>query len=60
MIQTRIGKRLEKIAEGQWKAIGLSLPFWGCSIGHSKHFNALINDIAVERHRESGTLLCGC
>ena len=49
----------KKIAEGQWKAIGLvnNTLLGVVQSGTVSIFNALINDIAVERHRESGTLL---
>ncbi|MEC8090041.1 MAG: two-component regulator propeller domain-containing protein [Bacteroidota bacterium] len=48
-----------KIAEGQWKAIGLvnNTLLGVIQSGAVSICTALINDIAVERHRESGTLL---
>lgn len=48
-----------KIAAGQWKAIGLvnNTLLGVVQLGAVSICNALINDIAVERHRESGTLL---
>ena len=48
-----------KIAAGQWKAIGLvnNTLLGVVQSGAVSICNALINDIAVERHRESGTLL---
>jgi len=48
-----------KIAAGQWKAIGLvNKTLLGIvQSGETSICNALINDVAVERHRESGTLL---
>ena len=48
-----------KIAAGQWKAIGLvnNTLLGIVQSGETSICNALINDVAVERHRESGTLL---
>ena len=48
-----------KIAAGQWKAIGLvnNTLLGVVQSGGVSICNALINDITVERHRESGTLL---
>ena len=48
-----------KIASGQWKAISLvNNNLLGIvQSGETSICNALINDVAVERHRESGTLL---
>ena len=48
-----------KIAAGQWKAIGLvnNTLLGVVQSGTVSICNALINDVAVERHRESGTLL---
>lgn len=48
-----------KIASGQWKAIGLvnNTLLGIVQSGETSICNALINDVAVERHRESGTLL---
>ena len=48
-----------KIAAGQWKAIGLvnNTLLGVVQSGAVSIYNALINDIAVERHRERGTLL---
>ena len=48
-----------KIAAGQWKAIGLvnNTLLGIVQSGGTSICNALINDVAVERHRESGTLL---
>lgn len=48
-----------KIASGQWKAIGLvnNTLLGIVQSGETSICNALINDVAIERHRESGTLL---
>ena len=48
-----------KIAAGQWKAIGLvnNTLLGIVQSGGTSICNALINDVAIERHRESGTLL---
>ena len=48
-----------KIAAGQWKAIGLvnNTLLGVVQSGATSICNALVNDVAVERHRESGTLL---
>jgi ligand-binding sensor domain-containing protein len=48
-----------KIASGQWKAIGLvnNTILGIVQSGGTSICNALINDVAVDRHRESGTLL---
>ena len=48
-----------KIAAGQWKAIGLvnNTLLGVVQSGGTSICNVLINDVAVERHRESGTLL---
>ena len=48
-----------KIAEGQWKAIGLinNTLLGVVQSGTVSICAALINDVAVESHRESGTLL---
>ena len=48
-----------KIAAGQWKAIGLvnNTLLGIVQSGETSICNALINDVAIERHRESGTLL---
>ncbi|MGB2184550.1 MAG: two-component regulator propeller domain-containing protein [Flavobacteriaceae bacterium] len=48
-----------KIAAGQWKAIGLvnNTLLGIVQSGETSICNALINDVAVERNRESGTLL---
>lgn len=48
-----------KIASGQWKAIGLvnNTLLGIVQSGGTSICNALINDVAIERHRESGTLL---
>ena len=48
-----------KIAAGQWKAIGLvnNTLLGIVQSAETSICNALINDVAVERHRESGTLL---
>ena len=48
-----------KIAAGQWKAIGLvnNTLLGIVQSGETSIYNALINDVAIERHRESGTLL---
>ena len=48
-----------KIAAGQWKAIGLvnNTLLGVVQSGTVSICTALINDVAVERHRESGTLL---
>ena len=48
-----------KIAEGQWKAIGLinNTLLGVVQSGTVSICTALINDVAVESHRESGTLL---
>ena len=48
-----------KIAAGQWKAIGLvnNTLLGIVQSGGTSICNALINEVAIERHRESGTLL---
>lgn len=48
-----------KIAAGQWKAIGLvnNTLLGIVQSGGTSICNTLINDVAIERHRESGTLL---